>query len=78
MRRELLNVLRLKLDKVLFERRINANQLSKMTGIRYPTILDMESNKSKAWSPENLDKIMKALEIEDVTELIEYVKEESN
>ena len=71
-------MLRLKLDKVLFERRINANQLSKMTGIRYPTILDMESNKSKAWSPENLDKIMKALEIEDVTELIEYVKEESN
>jgi putative transcriptional regulator len=78
MRRELLNMLRLKLDKVLFERRINANQLSKMTGIRYPTVLDMEANKSKAWSPENLDKIMKALEIEDITELIEYVKEESN
>ncbi|MOA60868.1 hypothetical protein D3C78_1858730 [compost metagenome] len=69
-------MMRLNLDKLLFERRISANQLSKMTGIRYPTILDMEKNESKAWSPENLNKIMVALDLQDVTELIEYVKEE--
>lgn len=70
-------MLRLKMDRILFERRISANQLSKMTGIRYPTVLDMENNKSKAWSPENLEKIMIALELKEVSELIEYVPEDS-
>ncbi|WP_270167635.1 helix-turn-helix domain-containing protein [Paenibacillus sp. SYP-B4298] len=70
-------MMRLKLDKLLFERRISANQLSKMTGIRYPTVLDMEANKSKAWSPENLNKIMVALDLQDVTELIEYVADKN-
>ncbi|KOP64341.1 hypothetical protein AMS62_03020 [Bacillus sp. FJAT-18019] len=68
---------KLKLDKILFEKRMNANQLSEMTGIRYPTILDMVKNKSKAWSPDNLDKVYKALELTSVTELIEYVNEEA-
>lgn len=67
---------KLKLDRILFEKRMNANQLSEMTGIRYPTILDMVKNKSKAWSPDNLDKVYKALELSSVTELIEYVNEE--
>lgn len=69
-------MLRLKLDKILYDRRMNANQLSEVTGIRYPTILDMVKNKSKAWSPENLNKIMEALKIEDVGELIEYLRED--
>ncbi|MGG3278846.1 helix-turn-helix domain-containing protein [Paenibacillus solani] len=68
---------KLKLDKILFEKRMNANQLSELTGIRYPTILDMVKNKSKAWSPDNLDKVYKALELTSVTELIEYVNEEA-
>ncbi|TMV49333.1 helix-turn-helix transcriptional regulator [Paenibacillus mesophilus] len=68
-------MLRLKLDQLLYEKRVNANQLSKMTGIRYPTILDMEKNTSKAWSPENLNKIMIALELRDIRELIEYVED---
>ncbi|WP_135553178.1 helix-turn-helix domain-containing protein [Paenibacillus cymbidii] len=46
-----------------------------MTGIRYPTVLDMENNVSKAWSPENLNKIMAALELRDIGELIEYVED---
>lgn len=69
-------MLRLKLDKILYDKRINANQLSKLTGIRYPTVLDMAENKSKAWSPDNLDKIMEALEIEDISELIGRVEEQ--
>lgn len=68
---------KLKLDRVLFEKRMNANQLSELTGIRYPTILDMVKNKSKAWSPDNLDKVYKALELTSVTDLIEYVDEEA-
>jgi len=69
-------MIRLKLDRLLFEKRMNANQLSKLTDIRYPTILDMENNKSKAWSPENLNKIMIALEVKDISELIEYVHDQ--
>lgn len=68
---------KLKLNRILFEKRMNANQLSELTGIRYPTILDMVKNKSKAWSPDNLDKVYKALELSSVTELIEYVNEEA-
>lgn len=69
-------MIRMKLDKLLYDRHMNANQLSKLTGIRYPTVLDMCENKSKAWSPDNLDRVMKALELKDVGELIEYVEEE--
>ncbi len=36
----------------------------------------MAANKSKAWSPENLSKIMVALELTDITQLIEYKKEQ--
>lgn len=71
-------MIRLRLDYVLFEKKISANQLAKLTGIRYPTILDMKDNKSKSWSPEHLDKIMEVLEIEDVNELIEYKKEQED
>ncbi len=67
---------KLKLDRILFEKRMNPNQLSELTGIRYPTILDMVKNKSKAWSPANLDKVYKALELTSVADLIEYVEEE--
>ena len=68
---------KLKLNRILFEKRMNANQLSELTGIRYPTILDMVKNKSKAWSPDNLDKVYKALELTSINELIEYVNEEA-
>lgn len=67
-------MLKLKLEELLYNKRMNANQLSKETGIRYPTILDMVGNKSKHWSIENLEAIMVALEIEDIGELIEYVR----
>ncbi|MDQ0114382.1 helix-turn-helix domain-containing protein [Paenibacillus harenae] len=71
-------MLRLKLDELMHEKRTNANKLAELTGIRYPTVRDMELNKSKAWSPDNLNKIMAALGIEDVSELIEYVKDEDS
>jgi putative transcriptional regulator len=69
-------MLRLKLDKLLVEKRWSKRQLSEATGIRWNTIDDMEKNTAKHWSPENLEKIMVALNLDDVTELIEYVNEE--
>lgn len=66
----------LKLNEHMEEKRINARQLSVMTGIRWNTIDDMAKNKAKHWSPENLEKVMEALGIEDITALIEYKKTE--
>ncbi|HBU81782.1 MAG TPA: XRE family transcriptional regulator [Paenibacillus sp.] len=69
-------MLKLKLAELINERGLNTRQLSKMTGIRWNTISDMAENKSKAWSPENLNKIMEALELQDISQLIEYEKEQ--
>jgi DNA-binding Xre family transcriptional regulator len=66
---------KLKLKRVMFDKDINTRQLSDKTGIRWNTVDDMAENKSKTWSLDNLDKIMTALGIEDVNELIEYKKE---
>jgi DNA-binding Xre family transcriptional regulator len=66
---------RLKLKRVMFDKDINTRQLSDKTGIRWNTVDDMAENKSKTWSLDNLDKIMTALDIEDINELIEYKKE---
>ncbi|MEY8748647.1 helix-turn-helix domain-containing protein [Bacillales bacterium AN1005] len=68
-------MLRLRLNELMNERGLNPRQISSMTGIRWNTVSDMAENKSKAWSPENLNKIMIALELTDISQLIEYQKE---
>lgn len=73
---EVFNLLRLRLREIMFEKRWNPSQLSEATGIRWNTIDDMMENKSKRWTVENLEKIMSVLELEDITELIEYKKEQ--
>jgi putative transcriptional regulator len=50
-------------------------KLSGMIGIRVNTIDDMVKNKSRHWSPGNLEKIMTVLEIEGITDLVAYKKD---
>ncbi|WKL00926.1 helix-turn-helix transcriptional regulator [Paenibacillus amylolyticus] len=69
-------MIRLKLNELMDERGLNPRQISNMTGIRWNTVSDMAENKSKAWSPENLDKIMVALELSDISQLIEYKQDQ--
>ena len=69
-------MLRLKLRGIMFEKRWNTRQLSEATGIRWNSIDDMVENRAKRWTVENLEKIMEALGIEDISELIEYKKEQ--
>ncbi|GGF73205.1 hypothetical protein GCM10010912_18020 [Paenibacillus albidus] len=65
---------RLKLDKILEDKPDwTMYKLHIKTGIRPNTISDLVNNKAKAWSPENLNKIYKALGLSSVEELIEYV-----
>jgi putative transcriptional regulator len=69
-------MLKLKLDRIMFEKKYNTKQLSEETGIRWNTIDDLAKNRAKNWSPETLNKIMIALNINDINELIEYEKEQ--
>ncbi|MNP22495.1 hypothetical protein D3C76_1151680 [compost metagenome] len=68
-------MIRLKLEECMNEKGINTRQLSTMTGIRWNTIDDMVKNKAKHWSPENLDRVYRALELKSLFDLIEYVEE---
>lgn len=66
-------MIRLKLDKILDSRPDwSMYKLHIATGIRPNTISDMVNNRAKQWSPENLDKICKALDLESIDEIIEY------
>lgn len=69
-------MIRLRLNELMNERGLNPRQISSMTGIRWNTVSDMAENKSKAWSPENLSKIMVALELSDISQLIEYKQDQ--
>lgn len=71
-------MLRLKLADIMDKKRINTKQLSDATGIRWNTIDDLAKNKARHWSPENLEKIMRVLEIKKIDDLIEYVEEPGN
>ncbi|MCY9764746.1 helix-turn-helix transcriptional regulator [Paenibacillus alvei] len=66
----------LKIDEIMKEKNLNTRKLSEMTGIRWNTVNDMVKNTAKHWVPENLEKIMDALDIEDISNLIERVNEE--
>lgn len=71
-------MLKLKLDRIMFEKKYNTKQLSEEAGIRWNTIDDLAKNRAKNWSPETLNKIMIALNIDDINELIEYEKEQED
>lgn len=67
---------RLKIDKILENSPdISMYKLHILTGIRPNTISDLVNNRAKHWSPDNLEKIYKALELSSVDDLIEYVEE---
>lgn len=65
----------LKIEEIMKEKNLNTSNLSEMTGIRWNTVNDMVKNTAKHWVPENLEKIMDALDIEDMSDLIVRVNE---
>ena len=62
------------LDKQLTKRGISQHELSRMTGIRQPTINDMSNNKTKYLPLDNLAKICQSLECK-ITDIIELKEE---
>ncbi len=69
-------MLRLKIHKILEDKPDwTMYKLHMKTGIRPNTISDLANNKAKAWSPDNLNKIYKALGLKSVDDLFEYVED---
>lgn len=64
----------IKLDKMLSDKGISQHELSRLTGIRQPTINDMCQNKSKYLPLDNLAKICEALNC-GITDIIELKEE---
>lgn len=64
--------LRLKLDEILKERGISQSKLSKMIDIRQPTISDMCRNVRTEINIPIIEKIAQALEITDISELMQF------
>lgn len=62
--------LRLDVKSILAERNMTAKELSEKTGIRYATISDMP--RKGAINLVHIAKIMEALEITDIRELVHY------
>lgn len=71
-------MLKLKLDRIMFDKKYNTKQLSEEIGVRWNTVDDLVKNRAKNWSPETLNKIMEVFGIEDINELIEYEKEQED
>lgn len=66
----------IKLGQLLKEKNMSQRELSRLTGIRQPTISEMCLNRSKSLPVENLDLICEVLDC-DPHELIERKKEQS-
>lgn len=66
-------VIRLKIKEILEERNITQKKLSEMSGIRESTISDIVRGSRTVINFEHLSKIAEALEITDITELIDFV-----
>lgn len=61
-----------KVKDILEQRNITQLQLAEMTGIRAAGISDICRNQQKAINRDHIGRIAKALNIEDISEIIEF------
>ncbi len=64
----------LKLDKLLAQKGMSQHELSRLTGIRQPSVNEMARNQTIRLPLDNLAKICDVLECE-ITDVLELVKE---
>jgi len=64
---------RLKLKKILTDRRITQKELSQKTGLRQNAISEMVNNQRSTINREQLALICKTLEITDMNEIFELI-----
>jgi putative transcriptional regulator len=63
----------IKLDQLLQERNMSQHELSRLTGIRQPSINEMCRNQTRRLPIENIEKICEVLNCE-ITDILELVK----
>ncbi|MDF2651808.1 MAG: family transcriptional regulator [Paenibacillus sp.] len=68
-------MIRIKLQEILGERGITQKQLSELCKLRPTTISELCNNIRSTINREHLEKVMVALEIKDISEIIEYKEE---
>ena len=68
--------LKSRLKVLLAERDMNQKQLAEVTGLTTRLISEIANNKVKMYPKEALEKIITALEIDDLNELFKLVDEE--
>jgi len=64
----------IKLNELLNSKEMSQHELSRLTGIRQPSINEMCNNETKRLPLDNLTKICEVLECE-ITDILELVKE---
>lgn len=69
--------IRLKLRDILNERDIEQKELAEKTELSVRTISELCNNITKRYPKEALERIADALEIDDISELIEIVQSDS-
>jgi putative transcriptional regulator len=69
--------IRLKLREILKERNIEQKELAEKTGLSERAVSELCNNLTKRYPKEALERIADALEIDDVSELLEIVHEKS-
>jgi putative transcriptional regulator len=69
--------IKVKLRQILNERDIEQKQLAEMSGVSVRTISELCNNITKRYPKEALERIADALEIDDISELIEIAHEKS-
>lgn len=69
-------IIKIKLAEILEHKRISHRELSRMTGIRHPSISEMCNNKTERLPLKNLALICTVLQCE-ITEILQLEKEPS-
>lgn len=67
-------MIRIRLQEILDEREISQKQLAELTKLRPTTISELCNNIRSTINREHLEKVMIALEIESIAEIIEYIE----
>lgn len=68
-------MIRIRLQEILNERGLNQKQLSELTKLRPTTISELCNNIRTSINREHLEKVMLALGIKDISEIVEYNEE---
>ena len=68
-------MIKIKLKRLLAEKEITQKNLEKMSGVYQPIISAYCKNKTNSISLSTLNKICKALNVKDISEILEYVED---